>query len=381
MVCMHCQTQPRSLPEHGLLYLAAPLAFTLDKIRAHLRTVGLAFAEPHPDTITVPLVADTLQALSVGLRDVLSTVELRDVQVVVAAGGGLPVIPEFMGGRSLSTFLAAVEGEWLSAMLRESRLVTHFQPIVHATSPATVFAYECLVRGAEADGSLVYPDRMFGVAHEADLLYMLDRVARTTAIRSAVTAGITEKLFINFVPGAIYDPASCLRTTVRAIELSPFTPDGVVFEVVESEQTADIAHLLRILDYYRAAGFGVALDDMGSGYNSLNLLGKLQPDYVKLDRDAIRAVDSDPYRGQIVAKLLELARTLRVATIAEGVETEGEWQWLRDHGVDYVQGYLFGRPAATPRLPVQGGDGHTHEETVRREDQVISAATHEGHAP
>ena len=78
---------------------------------------------------------------------------------------------------------------------------------------------------------------------------------------------------------------------------------------------------------------------------------RLEPDFVKLDVELIRDVDKDPYKAEIAAALLRLAQKLGITTIAEGIETAAEWRWARDHGADYVQGYLFARPASPPALP------------------------------
>jgi len=121
-----------------------------------------------------------------------------------------------------------------------------------------------------------------------------------------------------------------------------------VFEVIESHQIKDPEQLLRILDIYRKRGFGVALDDLGAGYNSLNLLAQIKPDYIKLDMYLIHRVDQDPYKARVAAKLLEMANELEVGTVVEGVEHEAEWRWANDHGAHFAQGYLFAPPAASP---------------------------------
>ena len=90
---------------------------------------------------------------------------------------------------------------------------------------------------------------------------------------------------------------------------------------------------------------------MGAGYSSLNLLTRLKPDYVKLDMHLVRGVDADPYKAEVAGKLLEMARGLGVKSVVEGVETVGEWRWARDRGADFVQGYLFAKPAADPPVP------------------------------
>ena len=96
----------------------------------------------------------------------------------------------------------------------------------------------------------------------------------------------------------------------------------------------------------------MALDDVGAGYNSLTLLTRLRPDFVKLDMELTRGVDRDRYKARVVGKLLEMARDIGARTVVEGVETDGEWVWARAHGADFVQGYLFARPATPPPVPV-----------------------------
>jgi EAL domain-containing protein (putative c-di-GMP-specific phosphodiesterase class I) len=124
----------------------------------------------------------------------------------------------------------------------------------------------------------------------------------------------------------------------------------VVFEVIESEFVRDMDHLKGILDYYRASGFKVALDDVGAGYSNLNLLRHLRPDFIKIDRDLTTDVHRDDYKGLIMQKLLEIAQGLGLRTIAEGIEHEDEFDWLRAHSADYAQGYFFARPATPPPM-------------------------------
>ncbi len=218
-------------------------------------------------------------------------------------------------------------------------------------SPERVFAYECLLRGRLDDGRELSAGQILGAAREAGLLFHVDREARLTAIRDAGLHGIATPLFINFNPTAIYDPQFCLRTTVAAARATGIAAERFVFEVIESDAVDDLDHLLRILNYYRDAGFRVALDDLGSGYASLNLLAQLRPDFVKFDRELIRAIDRDPYKQKVVRKLIELALELEIGTVAEGIERREEWQWLRDAGIQYAQGYWFARPASPPPEP------------------------------
>jgi EAL domain-containing protein (putative c-di-GMP-specific phosphodiesterase class I) len=285
------------------------------------------------------------------LAAVLTESEVHDTRALVARA--TPTAAELMHARSLAAVFALIQYRWLVDVLREGRLVTHFQPIVPACDPTAVFGYECLIRGVGPDGRLVLPRDLFAAAQASDLLVPLDRLARQTAIRAAARLAPRTRLFVNFSPSSLHAPGFCLRTTSRAVAEAGLEPDRVVFEVVETEEVRDVDHLVRTLGEYRAAGFRVALDDVGAGYNSLNLLTRLRPDFVKLDMGLTRGVDRDPYKARVVATLLGMARDLGIRTVAEGVESVGEWEWARDHGADFVQGYLFARPAASPPRPAR----------------------------
>jgi EAL domain-containing protein (putative c-di-GMP-specific phosphodiesterase class I) len=139
--------------------------------------------------------------------------------------------------------------------------------------------------------------------------------------------------------------AEAVDTTVQAIGDAKIDHDRVVFEVTEADQTLDPGTLKNIISAHRDAGFGVALDDVGAGYSSLNLLHQLRPDYIKIDMELIRGVHMDSYKALIAEKILEIARSLNIETIAEGIETPEELAWVQQHGADYVQGYLISKPS------------------------------------
>ena len=138
--------------------------------------------------------------------------------------------------------------------------------------------------------------------------------------------------------------------TVAAISEVGIPPANVVFEIIESDHTPDANHLKSLIAYYRQAGFRVALDDLGAGYSSLNLIHQLRPDIMKLDMELIRGIHQDSYKASITEKLLELAQKLGILTVAEGIETPEELRWVREHGVDFVQGYLIARPSSPPTM-------------------------------
>src|SRR6185369_9776701 len=100
-----------------------------------------------------------------------------------------------------------------------------------------------------------------------------------------------------------------------------------------------------IVATYQQMGFGTALDDFGAGYAGLNLLARFQPDFIKLDMELIRGLDSSMPRRMIVDGVVKMCAALGVTVIAEGIETAAELEALRAMGVRYIQGFYFAMPA------------------------------------
>jgi EAL domain-containing protein (putative c-di-GMP-specific phosphodiesterase class I) len=354
--CPNCERLPDRVDGPGRLLLWSPLGHTRGKLTGLIGEHGFPWqTRDDLGAVAVDLETGGPVALASCLRPHLSGVELDQIRSLFLPGRSEPGPADYGRVASLRQWLATAEAGWLVDMLAEERLTSHFQPIVEAERPQRIFAFEALLRGQQADGELVGGGPIVGTASEADLLFQLDLAARRSAVRAfGARKGPDARVFINFAPTSIYDPAYCLRTTFRAVEEVGLTPAQVVFEVTESEQIGDLASLTDVLGYYREAGFGVALDDLGSGYASLNLLHVLQPDFVKLDMELIRDVDTQPHKAALAGKLLEAAQGMGITSVAEGVETAGEYRWVRDHGADLVQGFLVGRPA--PDLVDAGPD-------------------------
>jgi len=157
-----------------------------------------------------------------------------------------------------------------------------------------------------------------------------------------------ERNDINFIPTSIYDPEYCLNSTVKWANQLEFDPSQIVFEVVETEFVKDQKHLKKILEYYRSKGFQIALDDVGEGYSSLNMLIELKPDIIKIDRNIIDGIDKNELKQSVYRALFNLAKEHDITVLAEGVETKGELQTINSIGVDLVQGYYFAKPCAEP---------------------------------
>lgn len=323
--CQRCEGLPDKLAGVGQLYLWFPLGHSLGKVLAALHNAGCPYERLSDErSVRVTVGEGELEPLIIELAGMLGGEELRDTHSLFTTDPEAPALSVFPQVTPLSRFIGQIRSGWLLDLMREQRLTCHFQPIVHAATPDQLFAHEALLRGIAQDGSGIAAGPLLDLARDAGLLFQLDLLARRTAIREAATRQIGGKIFINFNPTSIYDPAFCLRSTVAAIDAVGLSRDRIVFEVTESDRTQDLGHLQRILHYYGDAGFEVALDDFGSGYSSLNLLHQLRPDYLKLDIDLIRDVHRNPYKALIARKILEVASELGLRTVAEGIEVPEE---------------------------------------------------------
>ncbi|MCX8017014.1 MAG: EAL domain-containing protein, partial [Rhodocyclaceae bacterium] len=218
-----------------------------------------------------------------------------------------------------------------------------FQPILDVDT-GRPFAYEALVRGPNGEGA----GAILALVNDSNR-YRFDQACRVKAIELATVLGMQRlpgcRLSINFLPNAIYRPETCIRSTLEACARFGFPMENLMFEVTEGERVSDFSHLINIFSDYRRRGFATAIDDFGAGYSGLNLLAEFQPHVIKIDMELIRGVESSPARQAIVAAIAMMAERLGITLIAEGIETTGERDTLRELGIRYQQGYLFARPA------------------------------------
>jgi EAL domain-containing protein (putative c-di-GMP-specific phosphodiesterase class I) len=217
-----------------------------------------------------------------------------------------------------------------------------FQPIVNAEN-RTIYGYEALCRGPNGEPAFTVLSQL-----TEENRYGFDQSCRVKAISLAARLGLPAtgaKLSINFMPGAVYSPAACIRKTLETARAVDFPLDKLVFEITEQDQVTDVEHLRSIIREYRKHGFQIAVDDFGSGYSGLNFLADFTPDVIKLDRAMIRDIQHRPAAAEIVRHIFSLATSLGCTVIAEGIETLEEYAAVRDCGVVLLQGYLFARPA------------------------------------
>ena len=128
-------------------------------------------------------------------------------------------------------------------------------------------------------------------------------------------------------------------------------PGAITMEITESTAMTDPERTQRVLAELHAWGVPIAIDDFGTGYSSLARLKHMPVDVLKIDRMFVRDVDRDRDLAGMVRAMIQLAQSLGMLPLAEGVETPGEYVFLRSNGCRYAQGFLFSRPVSASEIP------------------------------
>ncbi|MCM2973667.1 EAL domain-containing protein [Larsenimonas suaedae] len=221
-----------------------------------------------------------------------------------------------------------------------------FQPIVDL-SKRDIHAYEALVRGVNGEGAHSILSRV-----QSDDVYRFDQACRTQSLKQISALESHHPVSINFMPNAVYDPETCLRSTIAIAKKLHWPLENIIFEITETELIPRFDHLADIVNTYRSLGLKVALDDFGSGSSNLETLVHVTPDYLKLDRALVDGIGSDRRKQKIANAMLVMLDGEATKIVAEGVETAGDAQWLFDHGITLQQGYFFARPQLDTLPPV-----------------------------
>lgn len=330
MSCAACSVRQNS--SSSALHLVAETGDMRELLEGMLNSLAIEF-ERKGELCSIASRGE--QARIVGLlRQMLSGPERSAVSVCEFGREGLPVL------RDLDNWWRVQETNWFGEALSGNRFETWFQPIVDTTT-REVTAHECLIRLQTK--RLYSGAEIVQTAKIRNQVHAFDAHARRLSILSAARQNRQGRFFINLMPSSIYNPDFCMRGVVQALAETGMSRENIVFEIVDSDQFHDSAHLRKICDYLRSHGFAFALDDVGTCANSLQLVCELRPEFIKLDKSLAQNVEKPMY-GATVRKLVELADRFSVRVIAEGVESIHTMENLWLLGVQNMQGYLFGRP-------------------------------------
>lgn len=226
-------------------------------------------------------------------------------------------------------------------ILEKERIHTYYQPIV-SLKDGEVLGYEALSRGPE-NSMLHSPMVLLSIAKLLNKTWELERVLRVKALENAWF--IKEKLlFLNVDPNVIRDHKFKRGFTKENLEKRGIDPKSIVLELTERSAIKCYDDFKKILKHYTDQGYLMAIDDAGSGYSGLKTMYEVYPSYLKIDMDFIRDIQKDPFKKAIVKSLVDIAKIVKIKTVAEGIEKEEELRTLIRLGVDYGQGYYIQRP-------------------------------------
>lgn len=234
----------------------------------------------------------------------------------------------------------------LAGALDAGHLSIHYQPQVR-TSDGRLCGVEALARLHAPEGGIVPPDAFIGVAEDSGLIEQLTREVVATVTRDApaliARAGDDITISVNVSAENLYGLTlpDDLEALVRAQDL---VPSQFILEVTESRLIEDLARSLEVLSRLRLKGFGLSIDDFGTGFAGMKQLRVVPFSELKIDRVFVQAAGDDDAARAIIEASIDLARKLDLSVVAEGVETKAEWDLMRQLGVDVVQGFLVAKP-------------------------------------
>ena len=234
----------------------------------------------------------------------------------------------------------------LRGALERGEFLLHYQPIISLAGGAVTGA-EALLRWRQPSGQIVSPADFIPVAEESGLIVPIGAWVLMTAAAQAAAwngkGGTPLDVSVNVSARQFRDPG--LVGVVREVlEITRLDPRRLKLEITESTVMHNAEEAVAVLRALKELGVHLSVDDFGTGYSSLSYLKRLPIDDLKIDRSFVRDIPGDADDVAITRAVIDLAHSMELEVVAEGVETAAQERFLRGEGCDRAQGYLFGRP-------------------------------------
>jgi diguanylate cyclase (GGDEF)-like protein len=245
----------------------------------------------------------------------------------------------------------------LRRAVERREFVLHYQPQIDLASGAVV-GVEALIRWNHPDFGMIPPGRFISVAEESGLIVPIGEWVLREACRQAMAwrnAGLPELLVAVNISAVQFKRGDVEQIVIGALEESGFDPSWLELEITESVLIHNTENILATVKRLKSLGVKLSIDDFGTGYSSLSYLKRFAVDKLKIDQTFVRDLATDTDDASIVRAIIQMARSLGLETIAEGVETAQMLALLREYGCDQVQGYYFARPMPAEELALYLG--------------------------
>ncbi|MBU0926736.1 MAG: EAL domain-containing protein [Spirochaetes bacterium] len=226
--------------------------------------------------------------------------------------------------------------------LERDRVYVAFQPIVDV-STREIVKYECLMRMEDGKGNVVMPDAVLDLCKKTDRYHRLTMRVIELSIEAFRHNGF--QFSINFSVDDLMNPETVSFLVSEAREKG--VSGRLVVEIVETEELRDFEGASEVIERLRDQGILISVDDFGSGYSNFEYLLKLDPDFVKLDRSIVQGLVADERAREMTKSVVRFAKASGMRTVAEFIDSEELLSEIRELGVDYAQGWLFGKAERT----------------------------------
>ncbi|NNG62969.1 bifunctional diguanylate cyclase/phosphodiesterase, partial [Pseudomonas fragi] len=296
------------------------------------------------------MVMTTSIGISVFPDDGTTSTELlkhADLALYQSKGNGRNSLTFFSSNlKARASLELQIEEELRNALIDGSGLLVHYQPIFDLKT-GRVAKLEALVRWQHPEHGLLAPDRFISIAEANGLIAELDHWVLRKACQdlAALSRMGWQQLGVAVNCSALNLVRVELADEIEnALRTSGIAPHRLELEVTENALMGNINSTSQLLRQIRALGVSLSIDDFGTGYSSLAYLKRLPLNTLKIDRSFIQEIPASSQDMEIVQAIIVMAHTLHLQVVTEGVETNQQFEFLRQYGCDYVQGFLLSRP-------------------------------------
>lgn len=227
-------------------------------------------------------------------------------------------------------------------ILNNKKIIPYYQPIVSMKN-GEVYGYEALSRIDLKDCSF-NTEEMFQIAKQFKKIWELEEVCRTLSLKNAVGKPQGKKLFLNVDANIIHDEEFQNGVTLKRLQEYGLHPKDIIFEITERTAIEDLKTFQESVSHYKRQHFEIAIDDVGSGYSGLNRICAVSPSLLKIDMAIVRDIDKDTIKQSLVTGMKQFCQEAKINLVAEGIESEAEFETLISLGVCFGQGYYIARP-------------------------------------
>jgi len=340
-----------SLPDAMIIDLEMPVmdgVELIQQLRQRALDIPFAIASTRETALleSVQVMAQVQgQRVATGLRKPMTLDGLRDALTTCAHSA--------QRKPAAQTSAPPITGADLAHAIARRHIVPHYQPKIDART-GVIRGVEVLARWCDPALGHPTPDRFISVAEECGQIHaltlsMLDQAMAQTARWNA--RGLVLSVAVNLSPHLL-EQATLVDEIGNLVARHGLTPEQVVLEITETSVVASMGAALGVLARLRMKGYGLSIDDYGTGFSSMQQLSRVPCTELKIDRSFVDGAHRQEHLRAILQSSIEMASRLSLTSVAEGVETLEDWRLLQQFGCTVGQGWLFGKAMAASALPL-----------------------------